>query len=395
MKRKQLYGIGILTSILTSNMIKKKRLSDNDYKISDELVRNVIKNVYIEDIDSNTLNKYAIEGMVSNLDPDCEYIPQDEIEEFNKQFNLGDISGIGGVLAVFKNSIMITNIVNGGPSDGKLKKYDIILEVDGKSIYNDLKDTKKKIKGQIGTEVVLKVSRSGKVLPPIKIIRDIIKIGKVKKNKYNGKLYINLEEDIPNLFNNVNDILQKEKKNIKGLIIDLRDIIGKSFNEIVKISELFLKKKKKIVKTVIRNKGREFNTIKDGEFTNIPIIILINNGTGGTPEILTAALKDNYRAIIIGTETFGKGNIQDILNVGDKYLSKYLSINLGVIKLTTKRYIRPNGERIDFRIKPDIEIFDEEILIDSSLKLFPIMEKYGNDIENNLEKIIKDFKNDL
>lgn len=387
MKRKQLYGIGLLTSILTSNMMKKKRnvdLYENLNKFG-EVVDKVSK-IYVDKIDSKILIDNAIQGMVSNLDPYSNYISKDEVNEMIMN-TTEEFGGPGIEIGKVNNYVFVIAPIDNTPAFKKLKSGDIILEVDGVKVY-DLNDAVKRLRGKVGTQVQIKIKRNDKILT-IKLIRKTIKIDNIKSELYKDEniLYIRLIYFHEKLLNNITKELKKEKDNIKGLILDLRNNPGGLFYQSVNISELFLKKEKNIVKTVGRTKSenRTFNTIKDGDFSDIPIIILINKGSASASEILTAALKDNSRAIVIGTETFGKGSIQSIIPLSDNE----------AIRLTTSRYVRPNNEEIRLKIKPDIEIFDEEKLINSSLKLFPIMEKYDNDIENNLEKIIEDFKNDL
>ncbi len=286
-------------------------------------------------------------GLVKSLkDPYSEYFTAKEAKTWNDYVN-GTFYGIGVVFGKSKNGeFLISEVIEKSPAENSgIKKYDVIMRVDGKT-YKTSEELRKAIMGKAGTKVKLTVKRD-KSLRDVKIIR-----GKVTEKTVKGIIgknnvgYIRISsfaEKTADEFKT--ELAYMEKKNVKGVVIDLRDNGGGYAQQGVKIADMLLPEG--TIMYIKDNKGKKsyFNS-KPGA-TKLKYVLLINGNTASTAEILTAAVKDNKGGKIVGTVTYGKGIMQAEFPFKDG----------SALKLTTNQYFSPKGHQIHKKgISPDYEV---------------------------------------
>jgi carboxyl-terminal processing protease len=310
----------------------------------------IIQNEYVTKQSDRDLFKLTIEGLLHNIDPYSEYLTQNDLNNI-KLHTRGEFHGIGIQLEYKDNKFVIISVADNYPAfKANLKPGDIIQLVNDKSvenyslsqIFDELEHNKQEVK--------LTVNRNDKVIN-FSIAKSLIKLSPVILTVKNDIAYIKISQ-----FNQLTvHALKKSlkylsRKNIFGIILDLRNNPGGLFEQAIAVSNIFLKSGE-IVSTVNYNNNenkkyyaQEKNTIN----CCTPMVILINRFSASSSEIVAAALKFNNRAILIGEKTFGKGSVQTIIP---------LENDLGAIKITTSYYRSPNGKIIEKNgIQPDIKV---------------------------------------
>ena len=317
----------------------------------------IVKEHYVEPVSSKKLIYGSLRGMMNALDPFSTFFTPDEFKDFTTETH-GEFGGLGIEIIMENHKLIIVAPIEDTPAwRAGLKPGDVILEINGEPTDKmTLLQAVKKMRGKPGTKVTLTIWRKGVEKPfKVTITRAIIKIKSVKtKELENGDIgYIRLTQFQENSTGDFEKALEKFK-NKKGIIIDLRNNPGGLLSTAVAIADMLLKKGELIVYT----KGRdpranekyysEHNPIIS---TEIPIVVLVNKGSASASEILTGALKDNNRALIVGDKTFGKASVQTLIPLPDG----------SGIKLTTAHYYTPNGNMIMHKgITPDIVVHVSE-----------------------------------
>jgi len=304
---------------------------------------------YVDTIDPNKAVTTAINAMTESLDPYTNYFTEDEALDFKSQIS-GNYGGVGAVITPYKGQVVIDEPYEGMPADkAGVKAGDVMLEIDGKSLKGLTSSTvSERLRGVAGSSFMLKVERPGTAKPiTFKIIRaniqvpavpyyDIMKdsTGYIMLSSFTGKPSKEFKEAFLNL----------TKRNIKSLIVDLRDNGGGLLDEAVTIANYFLPKGKQVVSTRgrISSAKREYKTTSNPLNTEIPIAILVNSNSASASEVFTGAMQDYDRAVVIGERTFGKGLVQTTR-----------SLPYGAaIKITTAKYYTPSGrcvQAIDYK----------------------------------------------
>jgi len=299
---------------------------------------------YVDETKPGDLIKKSIDAMLNSLDPYTNYIPESQMEDF-KFMTTGQYGGVGALIRKDTNYIVITEPYEGFPAQkNDLRAGDIILEVDGKSIKGkSTGEVSDMLKGQPKTKLTLKIKRPETNSPLEKTIeREEIKIDAVP---YSGVIadsigYINLSSFTESSFAEVKNALAKLKENpaVKSIILDLRSNPGGLLIEAVNICNLFVPKTETIVST--KGKVKEWDKTYTGMMnpvdTEIPIAVLVNSGSASASEIVSGAMQDLDRGVIIGQRTFGKGLVQT---------TRPLSYN-AKLKVTTAKYYTPSGRCI-------------------------------------------------
>lgn len=326
-----------------------------------------IKNNYVEPIQDDKLFDNAIRGLLSNLDPHSRYLDPDDLKQLDVEVS-GQLAGIGVELTSDENGdIRVISPLDDSPADkAGIKAGDIFLKIDNSVVNNmSLIEASKKIQGKKGTSVALELLRPGvKKVIKLNIVRDIVKVNHVKSSLIDGDYgYIRIprfnEAAAADTLKAIKELRQKSGDKLKGLILDLRNNTGGLLKSAVDITDLFLdadklKGNKKIVYTKGREPGDkvEINATKKDATGGVPVVVLINQGSASSSEIVAGALQDHQRAVILGTKSFGKGSVQTILPVDDK----------SAISLTTSLYYTPLGRSIQAKgIKPDVQVEDIKI----------------------------------
>ncbi|MBO5397799.1 MAG: S41 family peptidase [Clostridia bacterium] len=318
--------------------------------------RNVIDTYYIGDIEESKLLDGAIKGYVDGLgDEYSEYMTKEEWEEYQTAA-LGNYVGIGIYMGTDKdgNTIVSAPIKDSPAEKAGIKTEDIIVEVDGENVLGvDSALIATKIKGEANTKVHLKIARGTEYLE-FDIIREEIKIYHVETEIKNGNVgYMSLYTFDTGSAEEVQKAIKElESKGAKKFILDLRYNGGGLVDEALKIANLFIPKNKDVLITVDSQENRVVTKTENDNITNAELVVLVNEYSASASEILSGALKDNGRAKIVGTKTFGKGVIQNVFSLFDG----------SVLKLTVAEYFTPNETKINKEgIVPDIEVELEKV----------------------------------
>ena len=308
-----------------------------------------IKNYYYEELDKDKLTNAAIKGMINSLeDPYSVFLDDDSTDTFTESID-GRYIGVG-VSTVFKdNNYIISSVIKDSSADkAGLKENDIILEVDDIDCSNiTSSDLDELLKGKIDSDCKIKIKRDGKDITYY-VKRESIEIQNVKSEIYDDIGYISIKVFSSNSYNQFSKELKElENKNIKSLIIDIRNNPGGHLIQTRKILELFLKKDVVLYQTEKENKASKVLS-STKESRNYPVVVLINSSTASAAEVLAISLKENYKdVVIIGETSYGKGTVQK---------SETLSTGTS-IKYTVEKWLTPKGEDINGEgITPDIEV---------------------------------------
>lgn len=321
----------------------------NQYKKYDKLValENIVEEDYYQEVDQEKLILGAEKGLIQSLgDPYSEYYTK---EEFNllKEQTQGSFVGIGIYMSGNdEDNVVVKSVIKDYPAEkGGLKSGDIILKVDGEEVkYSQSSLAASKIKGKAGTSVVLTIKRGDKQFD-VTVKREEIVVASVKSEVKDDNIgYVQITSFDKNTYKEFKQAVSSlQKKNVKSLIIDLRDNPGGLLDVCVDIAD-YLLGEGTIVYTKDNNGDTQYYK-SDEKKVDLPIAVLINENSASASEILTAAIVDNKAGIAVGTTSYGKGLVQSVreFNDGTGY------------KLTTAQYYTPNGNYINKQgIKPNI-----------------------------------------
>lgn len=322
-----------------------------------------IKQNYVDDISDKEIFDNAIKGMLEGLDPHSTFLNEKDFEDLQIGTK-GEFGGLGIEVTMEEGFVKVITPIDDTPAyRAGIKAGDLIIEIDNNSVKGlSLNQAVDLMRGKVGTDIFLTIARKGENAPlEIKITRDKIKVQSVKYeiiDKHYGYIRIssfqnktgkNLKEALSKLKSK-----SKSKNNIKGYVLDMRNNPGGVLGAAVDVSDAFIKGKKKIVYT----KGKKEDAMYEFISNNIdlaegkPIVVLINGGSASASEIVAGALQDHKRAIIMGTQSFGKGSVQTILPITSKT----------AVKLTTALYFTPEGRSIQAKgITPDIIVKNLEL----------------------------------
>ncbi len=349
-------------------------------------VYHVVKNNYVDPVDSEKLMRDAMKGMVANLDPHSQFLDKKERDDLMSGIN-GEFAGIGIEIQAVDGGLKVIAPIDSTPAyRAGIKAGDLIVKINDimLSTLTSPTDAVKYLRGEPGEKVSLTVVRDKKQIS-FKMKKEIIKVktikSKILEDKY-GYVKINVfqKDTGKELYENINK-MNKEKE-LKGLIIDLRGNPGGLLEEAVNVSDLFLDDNV-VTYTKDRNGDKKFYKAENGQIIrDIPLVVLVDSGSASASEIVAGALQDHKRAIVIGSKTFGKGSVQNIIEFTDGT----------ALKLTTSRYYTPNGRSIQARgIEPDVVI---DSLSVKNTKNKTVSEKdLKNHISNDTNSIQSKVKN--
>ena len=315
----------------------------------------IIEKDYLEPVDSKKLVQGALNSMLQSLDPHSAYLTADMYKELEAETK-GSFGGIGLELAVLNDVLTVISPVEGAPAyKAGIRAGDQIIKIDDKSIKGlSIVDLTGKLRGPEGTKVKITIMRKSFTKPRDFIVtRAIINIRSVSYSNlehYIGYIRIShFQAKTTDELKQAYSDLAKRSKPLTGLILDLRNNPGGLVEQALSVSEFFLKEGSSIVSIKGRDASDEvtFTAEADGEKPTCPIIILINEGSASAAEIVTGALQDNGRAVILGIRTFGKGSVQGVIPFEDG----------SAMMLTVARYYTPKGRSIQAEgITPDIKV---------------------------------------
>ena len=344
-----------------------------------------IKDQYVDEVDDTTLFNYAIEGMVSNLDPYSDYLTKDDFSEL-KIGTTGRFGGIGIEITMDDGFVKIITPIDDTPAQrAGLKAGDLVIEVENISLKDkSINDAVKLMRGEPGTKVKVKILREKEEAPlDFELVREIIISKGIKTEIFNGEVgYLRLSSFQSNSTSNVRkaiyDLRKRSGNMMVALILDLRNNPGGVLGAAVGISDLFLKSGK-IVYTKGRTNNSDLEYFANSEdiLEGLPLYVLINGGSASASEIVAGALQDHERAIIYGEKSFGKASVQSIQEM----------IDGSALKLTTAKYYTPNDRHIhENGITPDVVIEYEELEIPKP----NIPDPYN--VDNQLIGILESYK---
>ena len=318
-------------------------------------ILNLVQQYYVEDVDTKKLIMGAIKGMLKELDPHTNYMSPDIFKDFESETS-GEFGGLGIEISIQNGILTIISPIEDTPAwNAGIKPGDRIVAIDQQSTKGfTLVEASAMLKGKRGSKIILSVVRDSQEKPiDITITRGSVKIKSVKTaNLEDGYMYVRLtsfiEQTSGDLTKALSNFKTKHNGKIEGILLDLRRNPGGLLEQAIKVSDLFLKDGI-IVSTIGRDpKNKEITyASKKGLYVDVPIVILINEFSASASEIVSGALQDNKRAMIVGERSFGKGSVQSVIKLGDG----------SGLKLTVARYYTPSGISIQSEgIKPDIEI---------------------------------------
>ena len=384
--------IALFCFIFLNNVYAK---SDTTY---DELrkmidIMEIIDNKYVEERENKDLVIGAIRGLVRTLDPYSQYMTEKDYKEMKTETQ-GSFGGVGIRITTQNNELTVVTPMPDTPAYyAGILPEDKIIKIDDKSTQDITSDEAVKLmRGNPGTKVVLTIYRpSTKEELTFTIIRKKIKIETVKKKMLEDNIgYIRLSEFNAQSYNDVNSMLKElSKENMKAFILDLRNNPGGLLDSAINICSLFVKEDSLVVSTKCKDKTMEqyYYTQKKPDYADIPVIVLINRGSASASEIVTGTLQDYKRALVVGSNSFGKGTVQTILPLSDG----------SALRLTIAKYCLPSGRMISHSddkkdkkngVSPDIFI---EVSPETEGKLYMQAESEGTPKnKDKKEEVVRD-----
>ena len=332
-----------------------------------------IKRDYVDEVEDKELLENAIRGMLSGLDPHSTY-PDVEAFKDLQVGTTGQFGGLGIEVGMENGFVKVISPIDDTPAEkAGVKAGDLVVRLDGNPVKGmTLRDAVDVMRGKPGTDIILTIVREGADEPlQITITRDIIKVKSVKQRLLeDGYGYLRITQFQSKTAENLAAAMAKVRKDskspIKGLVLDLRNNPGGVLNAAVGVSDAFLNSGL-IVYTEgrVKNSKMSFNATPGDISNGVPVVVLVNQGSASASEIVAGALQDHERALIVGTDTFGKGSVQTILPLN----------NGNGVKLTTARYYTPSGRSIQADgIHPDLKVEQLTVEVPAKSKIKPLKE---------------------
>ncbi|MBY8976051.1 PDZ domain-containing protein [Rhodobacteraceae bacterium NNCM2] len=355
-------AIGALSPHIIGPVFAQENSARNTYEYLD-LFGDIFERVrvaYVEEVDEQKLIEAAINGMLASLDPHSAYLPPSNFEDMREQTK-GEFGGLGIEVTMENGFVKVVAPIDDTPAaNAGLEAGDFVTHIDGESVLGlTLSEAVDKMRGPVGSEIVVTISREGAEEPfDVTIIRDTIKIravrartegtvGVLRITTFNEQTFENLEAGIEKIKEEIG------AENVTGYVVDLRNNPGGLLSQAIAVSDAFLE-----TGEIVSTRGRDLEeadrvNARPGDLTDgKPIVVLVNEGSASASEIVAGALQDQRRAIVLGAKSFGKGSVQTVMRLGDK----------GAMKLTTARYFTPSGRSIQaLGIEPDILVEERRI----------------------------------
>jgi carboxyl-terminal processing protease len=344
----------------------------------------IVKKSYVEEVDTKKLIYGAINGMLASLDPHSSFMPPDTYKEM-KVDTKGAFGGLGIEISVKDGILMVISPIEDTPAfKAGIKAGDQIFKIDDKFTKDlNINEAVKRMRGPKGTKVLLTIMREGFDKPQeFSLTRDIIQVKSVRSRLLgDGYAYIRIaqfqEKTDEDLVKFLKNLKEENKGELNGLILDMRNDPGGLLDQAVRVAEHFVEEGQMIVYTEGREKDSkmQFTARKGRKEPKYPMVVLINGGSASASEIVAGALQDHKRAIVMGTQSFGKGSVQTIIPLSDE----------SGLRLTTARYYTPKGRSIQAKgITPDIVVERLELPKQSADKK-DSMHVSEKDLENHFE----------
>jgi carboxyl-terminal processing protease len=367
-KNKKALLFGFISTIAASLIFATNVQADNPYSTEQEnqtskleaylkftKIVSIIEEQYVDELNSSDIINKALKGMLTNLDAHSSFMDAKESKELQVQTN-GEFGGLGISVGMRDGALTVIAPIEGTPADDAgMKSQDIILKIDDKATIGMTIDKAVSLmRGKPGTPIKLTVIRKGEPKPVIvDIIRDIIEIQSVyAKTIGDDILYLRITSFDQKVVSSMRKSIAQHP-NRKGLVIDLRNNPGGLLNQAIGVVDMFVDKG-----TIVSQKGKmanenlTYNATSNHSDIKTPLVLLVNGGSASASEIVSGALQDLKRGVVVGEKTFGKGSVQVVMPVG----------NNESLRLTIARYYLPSGRTIQaVGVTPDIEVAFGEI----------------------------------
>ncbi len=331
-------------------------ISEYDYlKFLGESIEK-IKTDYVEHVENKEIVESAINGILSSLDPHSSFLNAKNLEDMKIQTK-GLFGGLGIEVTMENGFVKVISPIDDTPAyKAGIKAGDYITHLNKKSVIGlTLDEAVGKMRGPVGSKLKVTIGRANVEPFDITIKRDVIKITSVRSRIEKDVGYVRITTFSEQTNKSTKEAIKKLKKNknLKGFVLDLRNNPGGLLEQAVYVSDLFLEKGE-----IVSTRGRDSENpetykAKPGDVINgLPLVVLINGGSASASEIVAGALQDHKRAIILGTQSFGKGSVQTIIPVNP----------YGALRMTTARYFTPSGRSIQKKgISPDIVVDEAKL----------------------------------
>ena len=346
-------ALGVSAFAVTSGQAESRAETFKQLELFAEILARVEAD-YVTEIDQKEAIEASIDGMLSSLDPHSSYLNYDEFRDMQVQTS-GEYGGLGLEVSSQDGFVKVVAPMDGTPAArAGVKSGDYLTAIDGTTIVGmTLNDAVKQMRGAVGTPITITIVREGVEPFDVTMTRENIRPENVKHRAEGDVGYIRIssfnERTADGLDAAIAGVRRDVKGGMKGLVLDLRDNPGGLLDQAIEVSSRFLNGGE-----VVSTRGRRpedierYNARRGERFPNIPVVVLVNNGSASAAEIVAGALQDRGRAKVLGTTTFGKGSVQTVIPLGPEK---------GAMRLTTSRYYTPSGRAIQGSgIEPDIEV---------------------------------------
>ncbi|PHS66224.1 MAG: peptidase S41 [Thalassobium sp.] len=317
-----------------------------------------IRTAYVEEVDDKTLLEYAINGMLTSLDPHSAYLQPEAFSDLQENTS-GKFGGLGIEVGLEDGLILVVTPIDDTPAQkAGIRAGDLIVSLDGEAVMGmNLNDAVERMRGAPGSEITLEIRRKNeKELLTFTLARAEIKVASVRTEMLSGDVgYVRITQFQEHTGSELATAIEdwRAKGDLNGIILDLRNNPGGVLDAAVEVVDSFVSQG-----LIVYTKGRTPSAEVSYSATNhtaagsVPVVVLINGGSASASEIVAGALQDHQRAVIVGTQSFGKGSVQSVLPITEDR----------AVKLTTARYFTPNGRSIQAQgIKPDIWVEQSEV----------------------------------
>jgi len=347
-----------LTILFSANLFAKT--AETDKKEASRLealakftkVISIVEQYSVDNVTIEELMDKALQGMMTNLDAHSSFLTQKDYKRLKVQTD-GEFGGLGITVGIKDGALTVISPIEGTPADkAGVKAGDIILKINNESTLSmTIDEAVSRMRGKVGEPIEITIVRKGETKPLlIKIVRGVITIESVyTKTIGDDILYVRVTSFDKKVVEDVSKAINKKKAMTKGIILDLRNNPGGLLDQAVGLVDLFVDKG-----NIVSQKGRKssddliYSAKSSTTMTKVPVVVLVNGGSASASEIVSGALQDHKRAIVVGENTFGKGSVQVVLPITKDE----------AIKLTIARYYLPSGRTIQaLGVQPDIEVF--------------------------------------
>lgn len=314
-------------------------------------VLTLVRNNYVDPVESKELIYGAIRGLLETLDPHSSFMPPEVYKEMQIETQ-GTFGGLGIEITVRDRQLTVVAPIEGTPADrAGIQAGDRIIRIDGQPTKDmTLMEAVRKLRGPRGTQVIVTILREGQEPYDLPITREIIEVHSVRAfDLGEGIGYIRLVSFQERTIRDLDDAIKElQKKGMSALVLDLRNNPGGLLNQAVQVADLFLEKGKLIVYTEGRARNQNLRFVDEHETPyHFPMVVLVNTGSASASEIVAGALQAHKRAVVVGTTTFGKGSVQTVIPLNDG----------SGLRLTTAKYFTPDKRSIHGSgITPDIVV---------------------------------------